>query len=160
MLRKIISGGQTGADRAGLDFALEVGLEHGGYVPKGRKAEDGRINDRYRMTELSNPSYSVRTRRNVLESDGTVIFSLNSDLLGGSELTARCAQKTSRPLLHLHAAGKISLDEKAQHLRDFIDSRRLATLNVAGSRESQEPGVYQFTLDLLRRFWQQKDLIS
>jgi hypothetical protein len=62
MLRRIVSGGQTGADRAGLDFALEVGLEHGGYVPKGRKAEDGRIDDRYRMTELTSPLYgSVAT---------------------------------------------------------------------------------------------------
>ena len=69
MLRKIVSGGQTGADRAGLDFALEVGLEHGGYVPKGRKAEDGRIDDRYHLTELNSASYPVRTRRNARESD-------------------------------------------------------------------------------------------
>jgi hypothetical protein len=154
MLRRIVSGGQTGADRAGLEFALEVGLEHGGYVPKGRKAEDGRIDDRYRMTELTSPLYSVRTRRNVLESDGTVIFTLNSDLLGGSALTAQYARRTSRPLLHIHAKNEVSLEKKAQQLRDFIDSQRLATLNVAGSRESQEPGIYQFTLDLLRRFWQ------
>jgi Circularly permutated YpsA SLOG family len=71
MLRKIVSGGQTGADRAGLDFAMEVGLDHGGYVPKGRKAEDGRIDDRYQLTELATTSYPVRTRRNVMESDGT-----------------------------------------------------------------------------------------
>jgi hypothetical protein len=61
MLRRIVSGGQTGADRAGLEFALEVGLEHGGYVPKGRKAEDGRIDDRYRMTELTSPLYPSST---------------------------------------------------------------------------------------------------
>jgi hypothetical protein len=77
MLRKVISGGQTGADRAGLDFAIETGLEHGGYVPRGRKAEDGRIDDRYNLFELSTSSYPARTRRNIEESDGTVIFSLN-----------------------------------------------------------------------------------
>ena len=73
MLRKIISGGKTGADRAGLDFAIEKGLEHGGYVPRGRKAEDGRIDDRYNLVELSTRSYPGRTRRNIEESGGTVI---------------------------------------------------------------------------------------
>jgi hypothetical protein len=68
MLRKIISGGQTGADRAGLDFAIETGLEHGGYVPRGRKGEDGRIEDRYKLIELSNSSYPARTRRNIEKS--------------------------------------------------------------------------------------------
>jgi Circularly permutated YpsA SLOG family len=76
MLRKIISGGQSGADRAGLDFAIATGLEHGGYVPRGRKAGDGRIADRYNLVELTTSSYPARTRRNIEESDGTVIFSL------------------------------------------------------------------------------------
>ena len=84
MLRKIISGGQTGTDRAGLDFALETGLEHGGYVPSGRKAEDGRIDERYNLIELSTNSYPARTRRNIEESDGTVIFSLERLLSRGA----------------------------------------------------------------------------
>src|SRR5271166_25117 len=74
MLRKIISGGQTGADRAGLDFAIETGLQHGGYVPRSRKAEDGRIADRYNLVELGTSSYPARNRKNIEESDGTVIF--------------------------------------------------------------------------------------
>ena len=82
MLRKIISGGQTGADRAGLDFAIEKGLGHGGYVPRGRKAEDGRIDDRYNLVELSTSSYPARTRRNIEQSDGTVIFSLEPCVYG------------------------------------------------------------------------------
>ena len=82
MLRKIISGGQTGADRAGLDFAIETALEHGGYVPKDPKAEDGRIDDRYNLVELTTSSYPARTRRNIEESDGTVIFSLERHLIG------------------------------------------------------------------------------
>ena len=86
VLRKIVSGGQTGADRAGLDFAIEVGLAHGGYVPKGRKAEDGRIDEKYAIVELSGSSYPERTKRNVRESDGTVILSLNDKLSGGSAL--------------------------------------------------------------------------
>jgi hypothetical protein len=78
VLRRIISGGQSGADRAGLDFAIEAGLAHGGYVPKGRKAEDGRIDEKYRLTELATNSYPERTKRNVRESDGTVIRTPNS----------------------------------------------------------------------------------
>jgi Circularly permutated YpsA SLOG family len=78
MLRKIISGGQSGADRAGLDFAIENGLEHGGYVSRGRKAEDGRIDDRYNLVELSTGSYPARTRRNIEESDGTVISAMSA----------------------------------------------------------------------------------
>ena len=87
MLRKIISGGQTGADRAGLDFAIEVALEHGGFVPRGRKAEDGKIPEHYHLTELSSISYAVRTKRNVREGDGTVVFNLDPILTGGSALT-------------------------------------------------------------------------
>jgi hypothetical protein len=86
VLRKIISEGQTGADRAGLDFAIEVGLAHGGYVPKGRKAEDDRIDEKYTLVELSSNSYPERTKRNVRESDGTVILSLNEKLSGGTAL--------------------------------------------------------------------------
>src|SRR4029077_8823814 len=86
MLRKVISGGQTGADRAGLDFAIHVGLEHGGYVPKGRKAEDGKIAERYHLVELSTTSYPARTKRNTEESDGTVTFSLERLLSGGTKL--------------------------------------------------------------------------
>src|SRR5262249_57051294 len=94
MLRKIISGGQTGADRAGLDFAIEAGLEHGGYVPKGRKAEDGRIDDRYQLVELLSSSYVARTKRKVEESDGTVIFSLKKELTRRSGLTRPYAVPT------------------------------------------------------------------
>jgi hypothetical protein len=153
MLRKVISGGQAGADRAGLDFALEVGLEHGGYVPSGRKAEDGRIDDRYRLVELPSSSYPVRTKRNVRESDGTAIFSLDADLSGGSALTLSYARGINKPVIHLHPSGKV--DPVAQ-LKDFITSNRVGTLNVAGPRESKEPGVYDFTLGVLRRYWQEQ----
>jgi hypothetical protein len=147
MLRKVVSGGQTGADRAGLDFALEVGLEHGGYVPKGRRAEDGRIDEKYHLTELTGTSYPARTRRNVEASDGTVILTLQAELAGGSALTARCAREASRPCLHLHCTGKPdgldSILETAAQLAAFLDAHRIGVLNVAGSRESKEPGTYE-----------------
>jgi hypothetical protein len=105
MLRKIISGGQTGADRAGLDFAIAAGLEYGGYVPRGRKAEDERIDDRYSLIELSTSSYSARTRMNIKESDGTVIFSLER-LLSGTKLTRTHANKLGKPVLHIYDTRK------------------------------------------------------
>src|SRR5271166_4637331 len=101
MLRKIISGGQTGADRAGLDFAIETGREHGGNVPRGRKAEDGRIDERYNLVELSTSSYPARIRRNIEESDGTVIFSLERLLSGGTRLTWVHANKVGKPVVHI-----------------------------------------------------------
>jgi Circularly permutated YpsA SLOG family len=101
MIRKIISGGQTGADRAGLDFAIETGLEHGGYVPRGRKAEDGRIDERYNLIELSNSSYPARTKRNIEKSDGTVIFSLERVLSGGTKLTLELANDWTLTMMRI-----------------------------------------------------------
>jgi Circularly permutated YpsA SLOG family len=158
MLRKIISGGQTGADRAGLDFAIETGLEHGGYVPRGRKAEDGRIDERYNLVELSTSSYPARTRRNIEESDGTVIFSLERLLSGGTKLTWEHANKLGKPALHIYNARKEqilnqdSLRLEIQALTDFLCSNKIEILNVAGPRESKEPGVYEWTLTMLRLF--------
>src|SRR3984893_5365907 len=158
MLRKIISGGQTGADRAAPDFAIEKGLEHGGYVPRGRKAEDGRIDDRYNLVELSTSSYPARTRRNIEESDGTVIFSLERLLSGGTKLTWEHANKLSKPVLHIYNARKErilnqdSLRLEIRALTDFLCSNKIEILNVAGPRESKEPGVYEWALTLLRLF--------
>ena len=155
-MRKIISGGQTGADRAGLDFAIETDLEHGGYVPRGRKAEDGRIDDRYNLVELSISSYPARTRKNIEESDGTVIFSLERRLSGGTKLTRELADKLGKPVLHIYDSRKErrsypdSLRLEIQALTDFLRSNKIEVLNVAGPRESKEPGVYEWTLTMLR----------
>jgi Circularly permutated YpsA SLOG family len=157
VVRKIISGGQTGADRAGLDFAIEVGLAHGGYVAKGRKAEDGRIDEKYRLTELATNSYPERTKRNVRQSDGTTILSLDEKLSGESALTLSYARHANKPVLHIHNSetGHDPLSHQVRRLKDFIESNAIEVLNVAGPRESNEPGVYRFTLQLLRQYWQQ-----
>lgn len=158
MVRKIISGGQTGADSAGLDFAIEVGLAQGGYVPKARKAEDGRIDEKYRLVELSSSSYPERTKRNVRESDGTVILSLNEKLSGGSALTLSYAQHARKPVLHLHNSetSRDPLPRQVRQLKEFIESKAIQVLNVAGPRESNEPGVYRFTLEILRGYWRDR----
>ncbi len=103
-------------NRAGLDFAIEVGLAHGGYVPKGRKAEDGRIHEKYAVVELSSGSYPERTKRNVRESDGTIILSLNDKLSGGSALTLSYARHAKKPILHIHNSG-LGRDPLPQQVR-------------------------------------------
>jgi predicted Rossmann fold nucleotide-binding protein DprA/Smf involved in DNA uptake len=97
---KIISGGQTGADRAGLDVAIARGIPHGGWCPKGRKSEDGSLHARYLLSETPSANYLVRTERNAAESDATVIFTAGA-LSGGSKRTAEFAKKHGRPFLHL-----------------------------------------------------------
>lgn len=142
---KIVSGGQTGADRAALDFAIEYGIKHGGWCPKGRIAEDGRIARRYRLKETASSYPAVRTRRNVRDSDGTVIFSLRTRLTGGTRLTAVLARKSKKPLLKIIAPGR----NARRSLKEFLREHRICVLNVAGPRESGQPGVYAFTRRVL-----------
>jgi hypothetical protein len=129
-----------------LDFAIETGLQHGGYVPRGRKAEDGRIDERYSLVELSTSSYPARTRRNIEESDGTVIFSLERRLSGGTKLTRELADKLWKPVLHIYDSSKERrwnpdlLRVEIQALTDFLRSNEIEILNVAGPRESKEHG--------------------
>ena len=100
MLDKIVSGGQTGADRAALDFAIKHKIPHGGWVPKGRLAEDGPIPSKYKLTEMPTDNYKERTEQNVIDSDGTLIIS-HGKLTGGSAYTGKMAKKHSRPYFHV-----------------------------------------------------------
>ncbi len=138
-LLKIISVGQTGADRAGLDWAIADGIPHSGWCPKGRKAEDGIIPPRYHLTETNNGDYLTRTRWNVSDSDGTLIFTIKPTLSGGSLRMAEYAQKKGKPLLHIHQGS----DPKS--VLPWLAANLIQTLNIAGSRESSEPGIYEFT---------------
>src|SRR3954463_11720603 len=103
LITKLISGGQTGADRAALDWAISHGIEHGGRCPKGRLAEDGPIPLRYQLIETPTESYEERTEWNVRDSDGTVIFTIAEQLSGGSLLTLEMAIKHHKPHLHLQS---------------------------------------------------------
>jgi hypothetical protein len=148
-LQRIVSGGQTGADRAALDFAIQRGIPHGGWCPAGRKAEDGPIAPRYKLKETPAASYAQRTEWNVRDSDGTVVFTLDGHLTGGSKQTVRFARSLGNPWLHL-AANCQQVDHAAV-LRCFIVEHRLKTLNVAGPRQSEEPGIGKFVTATLRR---------
>ncbi|MBW2044107.1 MAG: putative molybdenum carrier protein [Deltaproteobacteria bacterium] len=141
MLKKIISGGQTGADRAALDVAIELGIPHGGWVPKGRKTENGRLPETYRMREISSISYSWRTEMNVVDSDGTLIIS-HGKLTGGSALTRTLAGKHRKPCLHIDL-DSMDAPKAAEIVRLWIETRGIETLNVAGPRASKDPEIYE-----------------
>src|SRR6187397_3130266 len=108
---KIVSGGQTGADRAALDWAIVRGIPHGGWCPKGRRAEDGPIDGRYRLNETPSANYVQRTEGNARDSDATVVFSIGEILTGASRKTVELARKQGRPVLHLSRANGISVAE-------------------------------------------------
>lgn len=141
-ITRIISGGQTGADRAALDWAIANGIEHGGFCPKGRIAEDGIIPAHYRLTETDVTEYWLRTQRNVAESDATVIVTLAPELRGGSRETADHAEKLGKKHIHLSRANKFNA---AVALRAFVRTFAVGVLNIGGSREGEEPGIYEFT---------------
>jgi Circularly permutated YpsA SLOG family len=146
---KIISGGQTGADRAALDFALECGIPIGGWVPRGRLAEDGRIPERYAgLVETESADPAVRTARNVRDSDATLILS-HGPLDGGSLFTHREATRIGKPVLHL-ALDQLGHAAAADQLRTWLSAVRPATLNVAGPRASRDPQIAAATDAVLR----------
>jgi hypothetical protein len=148
---KIVSGGQTGADRAALDWAIEHGVPHGGWCPKGRRAEDGPIEGQYQLKETPSANYVQRTEWNARDSDGTVVFSIGEILTGGSKKTVDLARKHGRPVLHLCKVSGPSAAETA--LRRFIAEHGVRVLNVAGPRASKEPGVGAFVKEVLDRTW-------
>ena len=148
-----MSGGQTGADRAALDFAIENGIPHGGWCPKGRRAEDGPIDARYQLKETPSANYVQRTEWNTRDSDGTVVFSIGENLTGGSKKTVELARKHRKPVLHLSSNGGPAPPEI--ELLRFIEEHRINVLNVAGPRASKEPEVGVFVKAVLdkTRFW-------
>jgi len=149
MIKKIISGGQTGADQAGLDVAIDLNIPHGGWIPKGRKTENGTLPAKYQLTEMNSTSYPKRTEKNVLDSNGTVIFTTGS-LTGGSALTRKYANKHNRPVLHINFE-KIPIEEAAATVSTWIESQNIEVLNVAGSRASKNHNIYQNTKKVLEQ---------
>lgn len=145
-LERIVSGAQTGADRAALDFAISHGIPHGGWCPKGRRAEDGRIPPRYAVIETPSRDYAQRTRWNVRDSDATLIISRSATLTGGSGYTRRCAEELGQPWLHVHPGS-----DDPTLIKAFFERHRVKTLNVAGPRESTEPGIYRYVTGVLER---------
>ena len=147
LLDKIVSGGQTGVDRAALDAALSQGLAIGGWCPAGRRAEDGSIPDRYPLSETRSRDYAVRTRRNVRDADGTLVLNAGA-LDGGTLVTVAYAGQRRKP--HL----VVQLDEpchaRPEQVAAWLQANGIRILNVAGPRESKRPGIYRQSSEFLK----------
>jgi hypothetical protein len=147
---KIISGGQTGVDRAALDIALKHGIDCGGWCPAGRFDEFGRIPDRYPLNELTRGGFTERTLQNVKDSDGAVIIYLGK-LSGGTEQTVQFCVEQQQPH-ELIDASKISTEDAARFIADFVRKHKIGILNVAGSRQSEWPEGYDYSFRALEIF--------
>ena len=141
MIKKIISGGQTGADQGALDSAIKLGIPHGGWIPKGRLTEKGPLPDKYDLTEMPDTSYALRTEQNVIDSDGTLIIS-HDELSEGSDYTRKMAIKHHRPWLHINL-NKTPAFKATNLISSWIKENTIEILNVAGSRESKDNLIYQ-----------------
>jgi hypothetical protein len=140
MLGKVISGGQTGVDRAALDVALELGLPTGGWCPKGRRAEDGRIPDRYPMRETESAAYRIRTRKNIEDSHATLILAWGP-ATGGTRLTIETCKRTRKRHWVVDLTGE-NLADAVEPTRLWLSTLDGKVLNVAGPRGEAHPEVY------------------
>lgn len=144
----IISGGQTGVDRAALDVAIELKLPHGGFVPKGRLAEDGKLARRYKVKEMLSKDYAERTRANVDWAAATLVI-FRGRLTGGTLLTWEYAKNRNKPVLPVNL-GTESTDRALERIVKWLVDKQPEVLNIAGPRESTHPGIYAQTQHLLR----------
>lgn len=148
MVNRIISGGQTGADRAALDFAPHLGIECGGWVPNGRMAEDGVIPARYpNLVETESDDPSIRTARNVRDSDATLLIARGAPT-GGSAFTVEAARRLGKPILHVDLLRE-SVEQNVPWLCRWLRDLQPVILNVAGSRASEDHEIYTLTKALL-----------
>ncbi len=147
MIRKIISGGQTGADQAALDAAIKLGIPHGGQIPKGRLTEAGPLPDKYNLSEMSSSSYPQRTEQNVIDSSGTLIIS-HGPLGDGSDYTRKKAIQHKRPWLHIDL-NKTPAFQAATQIRSWLEDHQIETLNVAGPRASKDEKIYKAVFNLI-----------
>ena len=136
MIERVISGGQTGVDRAALDVALKLGVPCGGWCPRGRRAEDGSLKEIYPLQETLSSHYTQRTQWNVRDSDGTVVIYKGS-LSGGSALTVELAKEQHKPCLLID----LCKGSPPEILLDWVKRHEIRTLNVAGTRESGSAGI-------------------
>ena len=156
MVNKIISGGQTGADRAALDVAIKLKISHGGWIPKGRLTENGRLDDKYHLKEMETANYNKRTEQNVIDSAGTLIIS-HGKLTGGSDHTRDMVLRHGRPWLHIDL-NKTESFQAAKQIRFWLAEHEIEVLNVAGPRASKDPTIYRTTVHILETVFCRYDL--
>lgn len=150
MLKKIISGGQSGVDRAALDAAIRMGIPHGGWIPKGRRTEEGPLPDAYQLEEMETENYADRTEKNVVDADGTLIISRGTPT-GGTDFTRKMALKHGKQMLHIDLSLHGNPLDAASLITSWIKMNNIEILNVAGPRASKDPNIYVETLAILSR---------
>lgn len=144
MVRKILSGGQTGVDRAALDVARALGVSVGGWCPAGRRAEDGAIDPVYPLRETPSDDYAERTAWNVRDAEATLVIT-HGPAEGGTALTVKCAAAQGKPCLVVNLLEGAEPDEVIQ----WIQREGITSLNVGGPRESQRPGISEMAVAFL-----------
>lgn len=152
MIKKILSNGQAGAARAALDWAINRGIEHGGWCPKGRRMLDGVLDKRYLLEETPGHNYVVSKEWNARDSDGTLVLTLERDLHGHALKSVEIAEKLGKPCLHIAGAS----EQTGSDLREFIERNGIQTLNVAGSPDSEELAIYLVVEDTLNEAYPEK----
>jgi len=147
VLKKIVSGGQTGADRAGLDVAIDNDIPHGGWIPKGRRTEEGPLDPKYNLQQTNSRDWKPRTERNLRLSDGTIILTYGPiQKRGGTALTVRLCEQFKKPCLYVD----MNTDEVVEEdITKWLQDNNIEVLNVAGPRASKEPNVYHDAYDML-----------
>ena len=146
MIEKIISGGQTGVDRAALDVAFEYSVPCGGWCPNGRKAEDGVIDDKYPLQQTPSASYAQRTQWNVRDSDGTLILTIGS-LSGGTALTRMFTERCKQPCVVVD----LDVETSVRRVAEWLSENTIKELNVAGPRQSLKEGIHEKASLFLRQ---------
>ena len=145
VINKIISGGQTGADRAALDVAINHGIPCGGWCPKGRKAEDGKIPDRYPLCETDTDSYRERTQKNILDSDGTLILCPEEKMDAGTQITYQLCKEIKKPICIADPADETQIPQVIK----WLIKDNIQVVNIAGPRESNLKGIYEGSVSFL-----------
>jgi predicted Rossmann fold nucleotide-binding protein DprA/Smf involved in DNA uptake len=144
---QIISGGQTGADRAALDFAIKHQIPHGGWCPLGRLASDGPLASQYQLIETESKGYLRRTKLNVQDSDATLIFN-SGELSGGTLQTVRFAQAMNKPY-RVFQLDQVEPQNVALEVHEWLSQIEVVTVNIAGPREAKRPGIYGLVMSVL-----------
>ncbi len=147
MLKKIISGGQIGADQAALDAAIKYSVPHGGWIQKGRKTRSGPLPEKYHLKEMSVSGYKERIEQNVIDSNGTVIIS-HGDLTGGADYSQKMAKKHHRPCLHIDLT-ETPVFIAASEINTWVIENNIEILNVTGSRVSEDSDIYKDTVYII-----------
>jgi hypothetical protein len=155
-LNKVVSGGQTGVDRGALDAAIETGISHGGWCPKGRLAEDGGIDSKYDLKETESSEASERTKLNIRDSDGTLVIlpRLGVNITDGTGLTLKEVQEKKKPYFVFFL---FSPHQDVTPILNWLEGEKIKALNIAGPRESKSPGIYLKSVEFLKQLFKALD---